>query len=138
MQTIDELEELGYVCDESGCVLVLPGMDEESDGAFVGGAMCSPRARPPTKSRLAQSQSTLRTLLKKAMLLRLGRLGHCRLGCNVGCTFGFCAPADAGDDARRRHCKQHSIKQTKQTNKTKQARPRRSTACCRAPTGASA
>ena len=36
LSTIDDLEELGYVCDESGCVLVLPSMDEESDGAFSG------------------------------------------------------------------------------------------------------
>eukprot|EP00879_Flechtneria_rotunda_P024616 GHRR01026114.1.p2 GENE.GHRR01026114.1~~GHRR01026114.1.p2 ORF type:complete len:127 (+),score=16.98 GHRR01026114.1:242-622(+) len=30
---IDELQELGYVCDESGCVLVLPG-DSERRGSL--------------------------------------------------------------------------------------------------------
>lgn len=30
--SIDELAEMGYVCDESGCVLVLPGDRERASG----------------------------------------------------------------------------------------------------------
>eukprot|EP00775_Hariotina_reticulata_P012516 gene12516-12650_t len=31
-QSIDELQEMGYVCDESGCVLVLPGDKDKAAG----------------------------------------------------------------------------------------------------------
>lgn len=36
--SIDELQGLGYVCDESGCVLVLPGdrSGDESECSAVG------------------------------------------------------------------------------------------------------
>jgi hypothetical protein len=33
-QSIDELQEMGYVCDESGCVLVLPGDKDNAAGMF--------------------------------------------------------------------------------------------------------
>jgi hypothetical protein len=33
--SIDELEQMGYVCDESGCVLVLPGDRERAAGALA-------------------------------------------------------------------------------------------------------
>jgi hypothetical protein len=33
--SIDELEMMGYVCDESGCVLVLPGDRERAAGAWA-------------------------------------------------------------------------------------------------------
>jgi hypothetical protein len=32
--SIDELEQMGYVCDESGCVLVLPGDRERAAGVL--------------------------------------------------------------------------------------------------------
>ena len=40
-QSVEELEQLGYVCDESGCVLVLPHERESAKGepcesSFVG------------------------------------------------------------------------------------------------------
>jgi hypothetical protein len=33
LQSIDELEQLGFVCDESGCVLVLPTAEPDSDAS---------------------------------------------------------------------------------------------------------
>jgi hypothetical protein len=32
--SIDELQGLGYVCDESGCVLVLPGDRQRDDSEY--------------------------------------------------------------------------------------------------------
>lgn len=42
-QSIEELEGLGYVCDESGCVLVVASESSDDEGAsaingFVGGS----------------------------------------------------------------------------------------------------
>lgn len=36
--SIDELQALGYVCDESGCVLVLPGDRQEQGESIMGGS----------------------------------------------------------------------------------------------------
>lgn len=34
--SIDELEDLGYTCDESGCVLILPEKPKRAQGACTG------------------------------------------------------------------------------------------------------
>jgi hypothetical protein len=77
------LEEAGFVCDESGCVLVLPQPQSQKDGALLGGAggpgagaLCAagpsprPRARrprprppPPPAPRPLPAGPTLKTLL---------------------------------------------------------------------------
>jgi hypothetical protein len=41
--SIDELQGLGYVCDESGCVLVLPGDRQREDSKCS--AVCPARCR---------------------------------------------------------------------------------------------
>jgi hypothetical protein len=33
--SIDELEDLGYTCDESGCVLILPEKPKRAQGAYT-------------------------------------------------------------------------------------------------------
>lgn len=38
--SIDELEGLGYVCDESGCVLVLPGDQQREEGEELPRRFC--------------------------------------------------------------------------------------------------
>lgn len=38
--SIDELEGLGYVCDESGCVLVLPGDQQREEGEELPHRFC--------------------------------------------------------------------------------------------------
>jgi hypothetical protein len=41
--SIDELQSMGYVCDESGCVLVLPGSQDGAEGACVcAQGVCEP------------------------------------------------------------------------------------------------
>ena len=63
LQSVDELEELGYVCDESGCVLVLPGRDDESDGAYGQSQRAGANSlRPATFSRLAPRNRNRATL----------------------------------------------------------------------------
>jgi hypothetical protein len=69
--SIDELEGLGYVCDESGCVLVLPGDQQREEGeksccccctGYVGwSGATAPRGRRQAAPKLPASAAAAAT-----------------------------------------------------------------------------
>lgn len=60
MESMEELEGLGYVCDESGCVLVFSENDGEDGGARARIATAASHTRPQRRRMPAGGDASMR------------------------------------------------------------------------------